>query len=104
VEFCGDKGSLSLFLEGDSFLVVYAINRLGVNWSRYEIIIKDIQDILRGFQFWKTCHIKKGKEIGLLTCSLAQVGVKQVQSRRWIDCILEFIHHIVVSKIPSLIL
>jgi hypothetical protein len=35
---------------------------------------------------------------------MAQVGVKQVQSRSWIDCILEFIHHIVVSEIPSLIL
>jgi hypothetical protein len=33
------------------FLWYNAINRLGVNWSRYEIIIEDIQDILQEFQF-----------------------------------------------------
>jgi ribonuclease HI len=58
VEFCRDNGFSSIVLEGDSLLVVQAINNTGVNWSRIGFIIDDIRNILKGFQWWKICHTK----------------------------------------------
>lgn len=64
--------------------------------------MEDIQDILQGFQFWKTCHIKRRGNRAAHT--LVQVGVQQVLSCNWIDCIPEFIHSILISEFTSLIL
>jgi len=46
-------------LEGDSLIVVQAINCAGENWSKYENIIANIQAILTRFNIWKTCHTKR---------------------------------------------
>jgi ribonuclease HI len=59
VEFCRHNGFSSIVLEGDSLLVVQAINNTGVNWSRIGFIIDDIRNILKGFQWWKICHTKR---------------------------------------------
>jgi hypothetical protein len=46
-------------LEGDSLIVVQAINCIGENWSKYENIITNIQAVLTGFNIWKTCNTKR---------------------------------------------
>jgi hypothetical protein len=102
VEFCRDNGFSSIVLEGDSLLVVQAINNTGVNWSRIGFIIDDIRNILKGFQWWKICHTKRQENRAAHT--LAPVGVQQALSRTWIDCTLDFIFHIIVSKFSSLML
>jgi ribonuclease HI len=98
VEFCKNRGFTLIILEGDSLLVVQAINSSGVNWSRYGIIIEDIQNVLQGFQNWKTCHIKW--QGNMVAHKLAQVGVQQTITRIWIACIPDCIHQVVVSEIP----
>jgi ribonuclease HI len=50
IEFCRIRGYTRIILEGDSLIVVQAINRIGENWSRYENIIADIQAVLAGFR------------------------------------------------------
>jgi hypothetical protein len=84
--------------------VVQAINHSGINWSRYGTVIEDIQDTLRGIPVLdrKTCHSKRQGTRAAHT--LAQVGVQQVLSRCWFDCNPEFIHTVVASENPSLIL
>jgi hypothetical protein len=74
----------------------------GVNWSRIGFIIDDIRNILKGFQLWMNCHIKRQGNRAAHT--LAQVGVQRALSRSWIECTPDFIFHIIFSEFPYLML
>jgi ribonuclease HI len=79
VEFCRDKGFSLIVLEGDSLLVVQAINNTRVNWSRIGLIIDDIPNILKGFKWRKICHTKQqgNKAAHTLACtSRSSTGFK----------------------------
>lgn len=63
VEFCKNQGFNSIILEGDSLIVVNAINRVWLNWSFLENIILDIQILLKEFLYWKVCYTPRGTNI-----------------------------------------
>lgn len=63
VELCRNQGFNSIILEGNSLIVVNAINRVGLNWSFLGNIILDIQTLLRKFFYWKVCYTPRGTNI-----------------------------------------
>jgi hypothetical protein len=75
VEFCRNWGFSTLMLEGDSLIVVNALNRTGLNWSMYGNIIADIQAVFQGFHSWKICHTQWRANLAAHT--LAKEGVHQ---------------------------
>jgi hypothetical protein len=102
VEFCRIRGFIRIILEGDSLIVVKAINCTCENWSRYGNIIADIQAVLAGFLSWKTCHTKR--KANSVAHILAQVGSHNTNQSTWIGCIPECIREVVLSESSSLIL
>jgi ribonuclease HI len=56
LEFCRNRSLTSIILEGDSLIVVNAINRPSFNWSLLGNIISNIQGLLYGFHNWKVCY------------------------------------------------
>jgi ribonuclease HI len=79
VEFCRNWSYTRLILEGDSLLVVHAINRTWVNWSRHENIIADIKEVLTSIYSWKTCNTKQ--RANSTAHILAQVGAHHATHR-----------------------
>jgi ribonuclease HI len=79
VEFCRNWSYTRLILEGDSLLVVQAINRTRVNWSRHENIIAYIKEVLTSIYSWKTCHTKQ--RANSTAHILAQVGAHHATHR-----------------------
>jgi ribonuclease HI len=102
VEFCKNRGFTRIILEGDSLLVVQAINCKEGNWRMHGNIIADIQEGLSGFHSWKTCHTKR--RANSAAHILAQRGCRYNVNRTWIGCIPDCIRGVVISEIPSLIL
>jgi len=101
IEFCRNHGFNSIILEGDSLIVVNAINRVGLNWSFLENIILDIQTLLKEFLYWKVCYTPRGTNIA--AHSLVKEGVIQGGNRIWLGCIPNCIKTIVLSECSSLV-
>jgi hypothetical protein len=109
VEFCRNRSFTRIILEGDSLLVVQAINRNGGNWSTmHGNIIADIQEGFLGFRSWKTCHTKRGANSTAHILALS--GCRHDVTHTWLrfipdcirDVILEIPYLILYSFLPSL--
>jgi ribonuclease HI len=60
VEFYRNRGFSHIILEGDSLIVVTALNNRDDNWRsrRYEQIMNDIDVVIYCFDSWQCCHTK----------------------------------------------
>lgn len=59
MEFCRKVGIRNILLEGDSLLVIKAINDPRSNWLHYGQIIEDIKLILGSLRSWTIRHVKR---------------------------------------------
>ena len=59
VELCRDVGVQDLILEGDSMVVVKAIESSGQKTQYYGQIIEDIRVVLGSRRSWRVCHTKR---------------------------------------------
>lgn len=92
VEFCHNRGLRSIILEGDSLIVVNAINKSGLNWSLLGNLILDIQGLLHGFHNWKVCYTPRGTNAAAHSSSCKTVLRKiTMQGMR---CIIDVVHDI----------
>jgi len=74
-----------IILEGDSLLMVNALNKTGLNWSMNGQILADIQEVLLCFQSWKICHTER--RANSVAHQLAKEGVQNATDRIWLHCI-----------------
>jgi ribonuclease HI len=66
-EFSRNRGLQRIILEGDSLIVVQAINKPGLTWKLHGQLVADIKEVLWCFHFWKVIHTRQG-EMGQHMC------------------------------------
>jgi ribonuclease HI len=94
VEFCKEVGIQDILLEGDSMLVVTAINDSRPNWLRYGQIIDDVKMVLNSLRKWSSRHIKR--EANSAAHGLAKYTTRINESQVWLEdaptCIFEVVN------------
>jgi hypothetical protein len=91
---CRSRGFTRIILEGDSLIVVNALNTADKNWCNFGQILADIYIYI--YTSWYSPVFRAGKFV------TAKEGVQNGTDRIWIDCIPENICAIGISKIQSL--
>jgi ribonuclease HI len=94
-EFCRNRGFLYIVLEGDSSIVVNAINKGGLRWSIYGQILADIQGLVVCFHSWSMCHTRRGANNA--AHFLAKEGLKYATTRNWVKCVPDCIAQVVFT-------
>ncbi len=76
LELGTNRGMDRTILEGDSLQVINAINKSGLNWSKFGHIMTDTHEALRYLPSWKICDICHTKrEANSATHVLAKAGI-----------------------------
>jgi hypothetical protein len=92
---CRNRGFLYIVLEGDSSIVVNAINKGGLRWSIYGQILADIQGLVVCFHSWSMCHTRRGANNA--AHFLAKEGLKYATTRNWVKCVPDCIAQVVFT-------
>jgi len=89
IKFCRNKGFSHIIVEGNSLIVVTALNNRDDNWRRYMQIMNDIDIVLHCFESWRVRHTKRGGNKA--AHSLAKEGVLHGIDRVWLNVIPGFL-------------
>ncbi|KAF5441962.1 hypothetical protein F2P56_037084 [Juglans regia] len=79
--FCADLGFQHVILEGDSLLVVKAIQNKEDSWSDSGLVIRDIKILLSKFLSWSILHVHR--EVNVIAHHLAKFALSCQE-----DCIM----------------
>ncbi|XP_041025440.1 uncharacterized protein LOC121265838 [Juglans microcarpa x Juglans regia] len=79
--FCVDLGFQHVILEGDSLLVVKAIQIKEDSWSDSGLVVRDIKILLSKFLSWSVLHVHK--EVNVIAHHLAKIALSCQE-----DCIM----------------
>jgi hypothetical protein len=99
VEFCINRGFFHNFWEGDSLIVITALNKRDENWRRHGQIMHDIDMVLNYFQSWRCCYTKRWTNKA--AHRLAKEGVLHGVDRVLFNFILVFLAIVVNSEKSS---
>jgi ribonuclease HI len=83
VELCRDVGVQDLILEGDSMVVVKAIESRGQKNQYYGQIIEDICVVLSSRRSWRVCHTKR--EANGAAHSLVKEATRYFIDKIWLE-------------------
>jgi ribonuclease HI len=93
VEFCSEVGINDFILEGDSLLVVKAVNESNLGWLPYGQIIEDIHCVLGTRRQWHIRHVKR--EANSAAHGLAKFASRTSDLIVWMEespsCILDIV-------------
>jgi len=101
VEFCRNRGFSHIILEGDSLIVITALNNKNDNWRRYGKIMNDI-DVVLHFDNWQCCQTKQGAN--KVDQRLAKEGVLHGIDRCWFNVIPDLLFSVLNSEKQSLVI
>ena len=102
VELCRDVGVQNLILEGDSMVVVKAIESRGQKNHYYGQIIEDICLVLSSRRSWSVCHTKW--EANGAAHGLAKEATRYIIDKIWLEDTSSCISHIVNLEVFALLL
>jgi ribonuclease HI len=96
IQFGMELGFTHIVLEGDSKLVVDAINAEGPSWSKIGHLVEDIQILLQNFQQWKVQAIRRSANTAAHT--IARMAIRDHVVRTWRARYPECIHDIILEE------
>lgn len=96
VEFCREVGIQDIILEGDSLLVVKALNDSNPNWLRYGQIIEDTRLVLGSLRSWNVQHVKQ--EANAAAHGLAKNAISISTDHIWLEEIPHCIFDVVILE------
>jgi hypothetical protein len=101
VEFCRNRSFSHIILEGDSLIVITALNNKNDNWRRYGKIMNDT-DVVLHFDNWQCCQTKRGTN--KVAQRLAKEGVLHGIDRCWFNVIPDLLFSVLNSEKQSLVI
>jgi hypothetical protein len=96
VELGRALGLHSIFLEGDASVAVTALNREDEDFSRFENIIVETREILKGFPLWNVSFVRR--ECNNAAHQLAGFAVNQELNQVWMDSYSSCISGTVIAE------
>jgi ribonuclease HI len=96
LKHCKELGISKLVVEGDSKVIISAVQNRDASSSRFGYLIDDIVMILDSSPYWQIVHVRR--ESNRATHGLAKVALKTVFDRRWDFSILDCIRDVVLTE------
>lgn len=83
IELSRDTGLTKVLLEGDSNIVVMALNGMDPSWCRYGQVIDDAKAVLNTFHGWEVRYVKR--EANKAAHNLAKEATRTMMDRIWLE-------------------
>ncbi|XP_059429077.1 uncharacterized protein LOC132162875 [Corylus avellana] len=101
VNLCKYMGIHSLIVEGDTQVVITAVQKQDPTNSRYDHLVEDTRTVMSSFLRWQVCHLSR--DANKTAHGLAKAATRDVINRNLIDMTPDCICDIVLTELSTFI-